>query len=169
MNPSQVIRVNEQDEPIGVMEKLEAHRTPTLHRAFSVFIRNSRGEWLLQQRAEDKYHSPGLWTNTCCSHPAPGQDTLKAAERRLQDEMGFATPLQEIFSFTYQADFDNGLTEYEYDHVFIGTYDGPIHPDPLEVQDYSFLTTAQILTSLQQDPDRYTPWFRIAFPRLLSV
>lgn len=159
-----IILVNEQDEPVGTMEKMEVHRKALLHRAFSVFIFNSRGEMLLQQRALKKYHSAGLWTNACCSHPKPGDDTISAAETRLQYEMGFGTPLTKIFEFTYQSAFDNGLTEYEFDHVFAGVYDGVIHPAKEEVNDYCFKTLDEIRESLQTHPSKYTTWFAIAFP-----
>src|ERR1700748_433460 len=115
----EVILVNEYDVPLGSMEKLEAHQKALLHRAFSVFIFNGKGEMLLQQRAKGKYHSPGLWTNACCSHPRPGEDTQAAALRRLHEELGFATELEKCFAFTYRTAFDNGLTEFEFDHVFI--------------------------------------------------
>jgi isopentenyl-diphosphate Delta-isomerase len=160
----EVILVNERDEPVGSMEKMEAHRKALLHRAFSVFIFNSRGEMLLQQRAANKYHSAGLWTNACCSHPAPGEDTLMAAERRLQEEMGFGVPLHKIFDFTYKTDFENGLTEYEFDHVFAGNYDEVIKPNPDEVQDFCFKTMEEIKESLLSHPQKYTSWFHIAFP-----
>jgi isopentenyl-diphosphate Delta-isomerase len=161
---NEVILVNESDEQIGTMEKIEAHQKALLHRAFSVFIFNSKGEMLLQQRAENKYHSPGLWTNACCSHPAPGEDTQKAAERRLREELGFNTGLKKAFSFTYRSDFDNGLTEHEYDHVFTGTYDGAIQPDREEVKDYCFKPMEEIAEALKQQPEKFTSWFRIAFP-----
>src|SRR5687768_14206462 len=135
-----VILVNEQDEPVGTMEKLEAHQKGLLHRAFSVFVVNKNGEMLLQQRAQDKYHSGGLWTNTCCSHPLPGENVLDASHRRLMEEMGFDCPLREIFSFTYRAEFDNGLTEHEFDHVFFGEYDGEVIPDTAEVQATRYLS-----------------------------
>jgi isopentenyl-diphosphate Delta-isomerase len=160
---SEVILVNEMDEPIGSMEKMEAHRKAQLHRAFSVFIFNQRGEMLLQQRANNKYHSGGLWTNACCSHPLPGEDTLLAAEKRLQEEMGFGVPLKKIFDFTYKSEFENGLTEYEFDHVFVGTYDDVIKPNPDEVQDYCFKTMEEIRNSLASHPQKYTSWFHIAF------
>src|SRR5271168_1810255 len=115
--PEEVILVDESDQPLGTMEKMEAHRRAVLHRAFSVFIFNSRGEMLLQQRAPDKYHSAGLWSNACCSHPRPGEETADAASRRLKEELGFTTPLEELFHFTYKSEFGNGLTEYEFDHV----------------------------------------------------
>jgi len=161
-----VILVNEADQVVGAMEKMEAHRKGLLHRAFSVFIFNSKGEMLLQQRAHNKYHSPGLWTNACCSHPAPGESTLEAAEQRLLEEMGFITPLQKVFEFTYKAEFDNGLTEFEYDHVFAGTWDGLIAPQKEEVSDYCFKTMEEIQSSLLSHPQKYTAWFHIAFPRI---
>lgn len=162
----QVILVNEQDEEIGFMDKLEAHRQAQLHRAFSVFIFNDKGEMLLQQRAEHKYHSGGLWTNACCSHPGPGEETPAAATRRLQEEMGFSTPLTKIFDFTYRAEFENGLVEHEYDHVFLGVYSGNIHPDPNEVQDYCHKTLDDLKHSIENDPGAFTAWFHIALPLL---
>jgi len=162
----QVILVDENDTPLGVMEKMEAHEKGLLHRAFSVFIFNSKAEMLLQQRAVDKYHSPDLWTNACCSHPQPGEDTADAAYRRLEEEMGFQTPISKAFSFIYKTSFDNGLTEHEYDHVFIGNYDGPILPNSLEVQDFRFISMNDLRSSLLNDPSQYTSWFKIAFPRL---
>lgn len=162
----QVILVNEKDEPLGSIEKLEAHRKGFLHRAFSVFIFNNRGEMLLQQRALTKYHSGGLWTNACCSHPAPGEQTTDAVSRRLQQEMGFTTALEKIFEFTYRSEFDNGLTEYEFDHVYAGIYEGTIIPDPVEVKDYCYKNLYEIQTSLTSHPDKYTAWFHIAFPKV---
>jgi len=159
-----IILVNEQDEPVGTMEKMEAHRKALLHRAFSIFIFNGKGEMLLQQRALRKYHSAGLWTNACCSHPKPGEDTLPAAENRLQYEMGFSIELKKIFEFTYRSVFENGLTEYEFDHVFAGIYDGPIVPEKDEVNDYCFKSLDAIRESLQTHPSKYTSWFAIAFP-----
>jgi isopentenyl-diphosphate Delta-isomerase len=148
------------------MEKMQAHEQGLLHRAFSVFIFNSKGEMLLQQRAEEKYHSGGLWTNACCSHPLPGEHTMDAALRRLQEEMGFTTTLQEAFVFTYLTKFDNGLTEHEVDHVFTGIFDGDIEPDPAEVSRYAYCDMDHIRRSLEEDPGRYTSWFKIAFPKL---
>jgi isopentenyl-diphosphate delta-isomerase len=162
----EVILVNEHDEQIGTMEKMEAHRKAVLHRAFSVFIFNTKGEMLLQQRAKHKYHSAGLWTNACCSHPSPGEDTLTAANRRLIEEMGFSTPLEKMFEFTYKTHYDNGLTEHEFDHVFTGKFEGTIKPDPEEVQDYCFKSLDEIQLSLQSHPAKYTSWFHIAFPKL---
>ena len=157
--------VNESDHQVGVMEKMQAHRHPTLHRAFSVFIFNTKGQMLLQQRAAGKYHSAGLWTNACCSHPGPGEQTIVAAARRLKEEMGFATPLQKSFDFIYQATFDNGLYEYEFDHVFTGIYDDIINPNPAEVSDYCFMNMDAIKLSLESHPEKYTVWFAIAFRR----
>ena len=162
----QVILVNPQDEPIGVMEKMEAHQKGLLHRAFSVFVFNKKGEMLLQQRAKEKYHSGGLWTNTCCSHPAPGESTDAAAVRRLQEEMGFQTPLKESFSFMYKTTFDNGLTEHEIDHVFIGEYEDAIEPNPAEVEHYEYRTMDNIRDAIQHTPHLFTSWFKIAFPVL---
>lgn len=162
----EVILVDEHDVQVGTMEKMEAHRKAVLHRAFSVFIFNHKGEMLLQQRALTKYHSGGLWTNACCSHPRPGEATIKAAERRLEEELGFTTPLHKIFDFTYHAPFDNGLTEHEFDHVFIGNYDSEIIPDASEVKAYCFKTLEEIDRDLQLQPQHYTAWFHLAFPKV---
>src|SRR5205085_1876666 len=126
----EVIVVNDLDQETGVMEKLEAHKKGVLHRAFSIFIFNGRSEMLIQQRATTKYHSPGKWTNACCSHPLPGEPTKDAAERRLYEEMGFTTKLEKAFDFIYRTEFDNGLTEHEFDHVYTGEYDGEIKANP---------------------------------------
>jgi isopentenyl-diphosphate delta-isomerase len=168
MNDSEekVILVNEKDEPLGAMEKMEAHRKAILHRAFSIFIFNAKGEMLLQQRAAKKYHSGGLWTNACCSHPRPGEETADAAQRRLFEEMGFSTPLKKIFDFTYKAKFDNGLIEFEFDHVFAGEYDGEIRANPDEVNDFCYKAMSEIKQSLQSNPQEYTAWFQIAFPKI---
>ncbi|MEO6539035.1 MAG: isopentenyl-diphosphate Delta-isomerase [Ferruginibacter sp.] len=163
---SQVITVNESDIALGSMGKMEAHEKGILHRAFSVFIFNTKGAMLLQQRALNKYHSGGLWSNACCSHPQPGEDTSVAAYRRLKEEMGFTANLDEAFSFLYKTNFDNGLSEHEYDHVFTGIYDGDINPDKKEVKDYCFLPMNEIRTGLQAHPQKYTSWFKIAFPKL---
>lgn len=163
---TEVILVNEQDEPTGVMEKMEAHREARLHRAFSIFIFNSKGEMLLQQRALVKYHSAGLWTNACCSHPIPGEETADAASRRLQEEMGFTVPLTKIFDFVYKHEFEHGLTEHEFDHVFVGTWNGRIQPDSQEVLDYCYKSLAEIEATLLTHPQKYTAWFSLAFPRV---
>lgn len=164
----QVILVDEHDVLTGTMEKMAAHEKAVLHRAFSVFIFNAQGEMLLQQRAKEKYHSGGLWTNSCCSHPRPGEETRSAATRRLREELGFEAPLEKIFDFVYKADFDNGLTEYEFDHVFVGYYDGEINPDKKEVGDYVYLSMQQIADALQTEPATYTAWFHIAFPKVMN-
>ena len=161
-----LILVDKNDMPTGTMEKMEAHQKALLHRAFSVFIFNSKGDMLLHQRAANKYHSAGLWTNACCSHPRKGQQTIEAAEKRLQEEMGFTIPLKKAFAFTYKAVLDNGLTEHEYDHVFIGTYDGYIQPDEDEVKDFCFVPMDEIKSSIQSHPQKYTEWFKIAFPKV---
>jgi isopentenyl-diphosphate Delta-isomerase len=162
----EVILVDKDDRETGVMEKMEAHEKGALHRAFSVFIFNKSGEMLLQQRAITKYHSGGLWTNACCSHPRPGELTLNAAERRLEEELGFKTTIHKVFDFTYKAAFDNGLTEHEFDHVFVGNYNEHISPNPEEVKDVTFMSMDNILRSLQNSPARYTAWFHIAFPKM---
>lgn len=150
------------------MEKMEAHKKGVLHRAFSVFIFNDRNEMLLQQRAIGKYHSGGLWTNACCSHPRPGEETELAAIRRLDEELGFSTPLTKIFDFHYNAAFDNGLTEHEYDHVYIGKYSDRIVPNPSEVQDFCYKNIGEISATLQSHPHKYTAWFCIAFPKVAA-
>lgn len=164
MHLPEVILVDENDQQTGVMEKLEAHRKGLLHRAFSVFILNSEGEMLLQKRALNKYHSPGLWTNTCCSHPMPGELTIDAASRRLMEEMGFSCHLKEIESFKYHAPFDNGLIEHEYDHILIGHHNGEVLPDPEEVCEHQWLYLDDIEDQLKINKDAFTFWFRIAFP-----
>ena len=166
MKKEKVILVNEKDEPIGEMEKMEAHKKGILHRAFSVFIFNSNGEMLLQQRTSHKYHSGDLWTNACCSHPRPGEDTAEAAIRRLNDEMGFKTPIKKVFDFVYKAELDNGLTEFEFDHVFTGAYNGLVNVNPEEVSDYCFKNLVEIKQSLQSHPQKYTAWFHLAFPKV---
>lgn len=165
---SYLVLVNEADEAIGTMEKMEVHQKGLLHRAFSVFIFNKKGEMLLQQRADNKYHSPGLWTNACCSHPLMNEAVKDAAVKRLKEELGFTTELTKAFSFTYRAEFDNGLTEHEFDHVFLGTWQGDISPDPREVKDHCYMTMEAIATSMAMQPQRYTSWFKIAFPKMLD-
>ena len=159
----QVILVNEKDEPIGLMGKMEAHEKGLLHRAFSVFVFNSKQEVLLQQRAACKYHSPNLWTNTCRSHPRVGETNQQAGERRLQEEMGLQVPLQEVFSFIYKAPFDNGLTEHEYDHVLVGYSDAQPQINPEEVASWKWLSLEAIKEDILQAPERYTAWFKIIF------
>jgi isopentenyl-diphosphate delta-isomerase len=166
MATQHVILVNEKDEPVGIMEKMEAHLLGKLHRAFSVFIFNSKGDMLLQQRAFAKYHSPGLWSNACCSHPHPGEETLSAAIRRTKEELGIEVPLEKQFHFIYKAQFENGLTEYEFDHVFTGSFSGELIVNPEEVYDYSFQPLAEIKQLLQTDPQQFTAWFKIIFPEI---
>ena len=158
-----VILVDENDNPIGTMPKMEAHEKAMLHRAFSVFILNANDEVLLQQRANDKYHSAGLWTNTCCSHPHPGEDTLGAARRRLKEEMGMEADLLFVFKFMYKAPFDNLLTEHEIDHVFIGKTDQLPIINPEEVASYKYMKPEEIKLDMEQNPQSYTVWFRIIF------
>ena len=166
MNDEQVILVDETDTVLGTMEKMEVHARGLLHRAFSIFIFNSDNEMLLQQRAFAKYHSAGLWSNACCSHPRPGEDTEVAAQRRLREELGFNTHLQKIFDFKYTAAFENGLTENEFDHVFVGKKDGDIKINAAEVNDYCFLSMKELKSQLQETPQKFTAWFRLAFPRI---
>jgi isopentenyl-diphosphate delta-isomerase len=166
MNPQEVILVTPQDEPVGVMEKMEAHRRGLLHRAFSVFIFDRDGRMLLQQRAPQKYHGAYLWTNACCSHPMWDEPVEDAAQRRLQEELGFKTPLQKIFSFTYQATVENNLIEHEYDHVFAGEYEGKIEANREEVVDFAYHDLASLKLLVEENPERFTTWFRIAFPQI---
>jgi isopentenyl-diphosphate delta-isomerase len=164
--PSHVVLVNEHDEAIGTMEKMEAHEKALLHRAFSVFIFNDKGEMLLQRRSLRKYHSGGLWTNACCSHPYPGEDVLDAAIRRTKEELGIVVELKKAFSFTYKAALDAGLTEHEFDHVFIGNFQGKIKANPDEVGDYAYLDMKYLSEHIEKYPEKYTIWFRIALPML---
>ncbi len=159
----QVILVDEQDNPIGLMEKIEAHEKALLHRAFSVFIFNDKKELMLQQRAADKYHSPLLWTNTCCSHQRDGETNLEAGKRRLQEEMGFVCELKEVFSFIYKAPFDNGLTEHELDHVMIGYFNDKPIINKEEVESYKWMTLDDVKNDITNHPEIYTEWFKIIF------
>ncbi len=163
-----VVLVDEQDNEIGLMEKMEAHEKGLLHRAFSVFVFNSKKEFLLQRRALSKYHSGGLWTNTCCSHPRNGETTLNAAKRRLQEEMGFVCEIEEQFSFIYKKELDNNLTEHELDHVFFGQYEGKIDFNQDEVMDYKYVKLDDLLLDMQNNPDDYTVWFKICFDEVLK-
>ncbi|MFN0729099.1 isopentenyl-diphosphate Delta-isomerase [Polaribacter gochangensis] len=168
MKEEQVILVDTNDNQIGLMPKMEAHEKALLHRAFSVFTFNDKGELLLQQRAADKYHSPLLWTNTCCSHQRNGETSLEAGKRRLQEEMGFTCELEEVFSFIYKAPFENGLTEHELDHVMIGYYnDNPII-NPEEVESFKWVTLEDVKTDMEKHPETYTEWFKIIFNEYYS-
>lgn len=161
-----VILVDQNDNQVGVMEKMQAHVDAVLHRAFSVFIFNSKGKLMLQQRAFTKYHSPGLWSNTCCSHPRPGEKTEEAAHRRMREEMGFDCDFTEAFSFVYKAPFTNELTEHEYDHVFIGISDELPVLNTDEAEAYKMVTLDDIRKEMDEDPEKFTVWFRIAFDRV---
>ena len=165
MKEEQVILVDENDNKIGLMPKLEAHKKGVLHRAFSVFVFNDKNELMLQQRAYDKYHSPGLWTNTCCSHQRDGELTIEAATRRLQEEMGFTTPLTERISFIYKAPFENGLTEHELDHIITGYFNKNPNPNPKEVADWKWMKLSEIVEDIEANPQDYTVWFKIIFKK----
>ncbi|MTG98355.1 isopentenyl-diphosphate Delta-isomerase [Myroides albus] len=160
-----VILVNENDEEIGVMEKIEAHEKALLHRAFSVFILNDKNEVMLQQRASEKYHSPLLWTNTCCSHQRAGETNIEAGRRRMVEEMGFEVPLKDVFSFIYKAPFDNGLTEHEFDHVMIGYYNGEPTVNREEVEAWKWMGIDDIKEDMEKQPELYTAWFKIIFSK----
>jgi isopentenyl-diphosphate delta-isomerase len=168
MIEEQVILVNEKDEQIGLMPKMEAHEKAVLHRAFSVFVFNDKNELMLQQRAADKYHSPLLWTNSCCSHQRDGESNIEAGKRRLQEEMGFVCELEEVTSFIYKAPFDNGLTEHELDHIMIGYY----NDDPIinkdEVESFKWMLIEDVKNDIADRPEVYTEWFKIIFEKYYS-
>ena len=168
MDKEYVILVDEADNQVGVMEKIEAHEKALLHRAFSVFVLNKKGELMLQQRALTKYHSPGLWTNTCCSHQRAQESSLAAGKRRMQEEMGLSCDLNELFSFIYKAPFDNGLTEHELDHVLLGYYDAAPVINPEEVAAWKWMKIADVKTDIALNPDNYTAWFKIIFERFFE-
>lgn len=163
MKEENVILVNEKDEQIGLMPKLEAHEKAVLHRAFSVFVLNDKNEIMLQQRAREKYHSPLLWTNTCCSHQREGETNIEAGNRRLFEEMGFSTELKDLFHFIYKAPFDNGLTEHELDHVMIGYYNGEPEINPDEVESWKWMAIDAVKADMAENPKIYTVWFKIIF------
>jgi isopentenyl-diphosphate delta-isomerase len=165
MIEEQVILVNENDEQIGLMPKLEAHEKALLHRAFSVFVFNDKNELMLQQRASHKYHSPELWTNTCCSHQRNGESNIEAGKRRLQEEMGFFTALEESISFIYKAPFDNGLTEHEYDHILIGKYNKEPKINNDEVSNWKWMSLDDVKADIKRHPKIYTEWFKIIFDK----
>ncbi|MDA0728472.1 MAG: isopentenyl-diphosphate Delta-isomerase [Bacteroidetes bacterium] len=164
-----VILVDPEDRPLGTMEKMEAHRKGVLHRAFSVFVFNSQGELLLHRRALDKYHSGGLWTNTCCSHPRPEESIVDAAQRRLVEEMGMNCHLEPRFSFVYRADLDHGMIEHELDHVLVGYSDVPPEPNASEVCETKYMPVDEVVNDMAKHPDRYTAWFQICLPEVLST
>ena len=165
MTEEKVILVDENDKQIGLMPKLEAHEKALLHRAFSVFVFNDQNELMLQQRAKQKYHSPGLWTNTCCSHQRDGETNVIAGKRRLQEEMGFVTDLKETTSFIYKAPFDNGLTEHEYDHIMIGNYNDEPIINKDEVAAWKWMPLEDVKVDIAMHPELYTAWFKIIFQK----
>ncbi len=165
----QVILVDSRDRELGVMEKNEAHRLGVLHRAFSIFVFNSKGELLIHRRALGKYHSSRLWTNTCCSHPRPNEKSDEAATRRLKEEMGMDTKLKEIFSFIYKADLGNGIFEHECDHVFLGRSDENPQPDPGEVMEWKWISIESLTHEIDTHPNDFTIWFQLIFKDVARV
>lgn len=163
-----IILVDERDKQVGTEEKIKAHKEGKLHRAFSIFIFNSKGETLLQKRAREKYHSGGLWTNACCSHPRAREALDEAAHRRLKEEMCFDCPLKEIFSFIYKVKFGNGLTEHELDHVFTGRFQGKPKPNPEEAEDWKWVSVEWVKEDIRKNPQNYTYWFKVALKRMIS-
>ena len=163
MSEEKVILVDKNDNQVGLMPKIEAHEKGVLHRAFSIFIFNSKYELLLQKRASSKYHSGGLWTNTCCSHPREGEDTLDAANRRLDEEMGIKTSLRKVYNFIYKAELDNQLTEHEFDHVFYGVCDNDPILNKDEAEDFKWVDMETLNNDIMKNEDNYTVWFKIAF------
>jgi isopentenyl-diphosphate delta-isomerase len=163
-----VVVVNEHDVAIGVEDKTRAHVLGVLHRAFSIFVMNSAGQLLLQRRALSKYHSRGLWSNTCCGHPRPGESVNHASRRRLREEMGFDTDLENVFQFRYRAELEEGLIENEFDHVLVGLFDGVPEPNRAEVAEYRWVDPTTLSLSLEAHPERYTYWFRISFDRVIE-
>ena len=168
MKKEYVILVDTADSELGTMEKMEAHEKAVLHRAFSVFIFNDRGELMLQQRAAHKYHSPLLWTNTCCSHQRQGESNIEAGKRRLREEMGFEVDLDKKFHFVYKAEFDNGLTEHELDHVMVGYYNGEPTINPEEVASWKWISMEVLQQDMKDHPQDYTAWFKIIFDRFVE-
>lgn len=168
MSEPKVILVNEKDQVIGSEYKMAAHENGLLHRAISVLIFNSKGEWLIQQRAKHKYHSGGLLTNSCCSHPYPDEETIDAAHRRLMEEMGLSCELEKWFEFIYKTDLDHGLSEHEYDHVFIGYTDEIPNINTDEADGFSYMTTDMLLKLMQKRPKQFTEWFKIIVPKVVK-
>jgi len=166
--PETVILVDEDNREIGVMEKMLAHQKGKLHRAFSVFLFSPTGNILLQRRALQKYHCGGLWTNTCCSHPRPGETLSAAVKRRLQEELSITCTVSKAFEFIYRAEFDNGLIEHEFDSVFIGEYEGPVRPNAEEVMEFQWFDSEDLAKQMQNNAEQFTPWFKIAYPRILK-
>lgn len=168
MKEELVILVDQEDHKIGLMPKMEAHEKALLHRAFSVFIFNKNKELMLQQRAMHKYHSPGLWTNTCCSHQRDGESNIEAGTRRLQEEMGFTVPLTETTSFIYKAPFDNGLTEHELDHILVGYYEDAPVINTDEVAAWKWMPLEAVKKDIKSNPEKYTAWFKIIFDKFYT-
>lgn len=164
----QVILVDLNDNQVGFAGKMAAHRSGELHRAISIFVFDIAGRVLLQKRASTKYHSGGLWSNTCCSHPRPNEDTADAARRRLREEMGFDCELQEVFSFVYQTRFDTGLIEHEYDHVFFGHYDGNPVVNPEEAEDWKWMDMEHLVADIRVHPETYSFWLAACLDRVVS-
>lgn len=163
-----VILVDENDQEIGLEPKLAAHQKGLLHRAFSIYVRDAQGKLIMQRRAPTKYHSGGLWTNTCCGHPRPGEDTTAAAHRRLGEEMGFDCELREVTSLTYRAELDKGMTEHEFLHVFVGTFEGEPVLNPEEADSYARTALLDLERDMADHPDAYTAWLKICLPRIAS-
>ena len=168
MDRKKVILVDEKDNEVGVGEKLKVHQEGKLHRAFSIFIFNSKNEMLLQKRAKTKYHSPALWTNACCSHPRPKKDLKSEAKRRLKEEMGIDCELKEVFSFIYKVNLGN-LTEHEFDHVFVGKFDGNPMPDNKEADDWKWVNINELRQDVKENPEKYTFWFRLILDKLAKT
>lgn len=168
MSTTDVILVDNEDNELGTMEKMEVHKKGLLHRAISVFITTSSGEWIMQRRAMDKYHSKGLWTNTCCSHPYPGETNIDAAKRRLMEEMGLQSKIKEAFSFIYKETLDSGLIEHEYDHVFIGVTDNEPVINTNEVLEWEKINYHQLHSDVQHNPESYTYWFKKIYEKVNS-
>ena len=164
----QVVLVDENDSEVGLMEKLQAHEEGRLHRAFSVLIFNDKNEMLIHKREKNKYHCGGLWTNACCSHPRQNESPEAAAKRRLQEEMGFTTDVNFIASFVYKAEFENGLTEHEFDHLFIGIFNDEPNPNPKEVEDWKFIALDELVKDVNKHPNKYTAWFITIIKEQLS-
>lgn len=167
MAKGEIILVDEKDNEVGTGEKIEVLRDGKLHRAFSIFIFNSEGEILLQKRAKTKYHSAGLWSNSCCSHPRPNQNLKEEARKRLREEMGIDCDLKEIFSFIYRVNLEN-LIEHEFDHVFIGRFDGRPEPNEREAEDWKWINPKELTKDVKENPEKYTRWFKIALDRVLK-
>lgn len=168
MTSRPIVLVDLHDHPLGYMEKMEAHEKGLLHRAVSVFLFNPQGEWLLQRRAFTKYHSGGLWSNACCTHPYPEESPGQAAERRLPEELGISCPLEQLFCFIYRAKLDHGLTEYEYDYIYTGRTTGLPQINPREAAEWGYFTTSLLSYDLKAHPESYTVWFRKLFPEVLK-